>query len=186
MTEWWDHLDTMLDQVWFRLRRGVADRDAPARYLVLATAGQGGGAEARMVVLRGADRAEATLVAHTDTLSAKVAELRADPRATLLMWDAKALLQVRLKCEVGVDTGSCVKGYWRGVPEPARRVYGGMPPPGDVLLEPEELVETSAQDRFAVMTFKVREIDALHLSSPKHHRALFGWKDGWAGRWIAP
>lgn len=186
MTEWWTHLDTMLDQVWLRLRRGVADRKAPSRYLVLATAGQRGGAEARMVVLRGASREAGTLVAHTDTLSDKVAELRADPRATLLMWDPKAMLQARLKVEVGIDTGAAVGGQWRGVPEPARRVYGGMPPPGDVLLEPQELVETSAQDRFAVMTCKVREIDALVLSTPKHHRALYRWQDNWAGRWIAP
>jgi hypothetical protein len=186
MSEWWTNLDAMLDQVWLRLRRGVADRKAPSRYLVLATAGQTGGAEARMVVLRGADRAEGTVTAHTDTLSAKVAELRADPRATLLLWDPKALLQVRLKVEVGIDTGTVVGGHWRGVPEPARRVYGGMPPPGDVLLAPEGLVETSAQDRFAVMTCKIRTIDALHLSAPRHHRAQYHWQDGWRGRWIAP
>lgn len=186
MTEWWTDLDALLDRVWMQLRQGVADRAAPARYLALATAGQTGGAEARMVVLRGADRDDASLTVHTDTLSAKVAELRADPRATLLLWDPGALLQVRLKVEVGIDTGTVVGGHWRGVPEPARRVYGGMPPPGDVLDLPDALVETSARDRFAVMTCKLRAIDALHLAAPKHHRAYFRWQDHWQGRWIAP
>ena len=61
-------LDDTLNDVWQRLGRGVADRKAPARHPVLATVGKNGG-EARMVVLRGADRATGCLEVHTDRKS---------------------------------------------------------------------------------------------------------------------
>jgi hypothetical protein len=186
MSDWWTQLDTLHARVWDTLETGVAQRDAAARFMVLATAGQTGGAEARMVVLRGMDRATARLFVHTDTLSAKVAELRADPRATLLVWDRTAQLQIRLKAEIGIDTGACVGRDWEKIPASARRVYGNDPEPGGGVAIPEALTVTPDQDRFAVMTCTLREIDVLHLGPDVHHRAFFQRKTRWSGRWIAP
>ena len=186
MSDWWTDLDTLYARVWDGLIDGVHRRDAAARFAALATAGQTGGAEARMVVLRGADRTAAKLFIHTDTLSAKVAELRADPRATLLVWDAADHLQIRLKGEVGIDTGACVSPDWQSIPEPTRRVYGNAHEPGGGLACPEALTVTPDQSRFAVMTLTLREIDTLHLGREAHHRARYRRSWGWRGRWIAP
>ena len=60
MSETGHSLAATLDRAWAMLAAGVADRTAPARHPVLATVGRGGGAEARVVVLRGADRIKAT------------------------------------------------------------------------------------------------------------------------------
>lgn len=186
MSDWWTDLDTLYSRVWDTLVKGVHVRHAAARHVALATAGQTGGAEARMVVLRGADRAAGKLYVHTDTMSAKVAELRADPRATLLVWDAQAHLQIRLKCEVGIDTGDCVAPAWRRIPEPSRRVYGNGDEPGQSRDCPEALTVTPDQSRFAVMTCTVREIDALHLGRDMHHRAQYSRSRNWQGRWVTP
>lgn len=183
---WWTDLDRLHDRIWEYLTEGAATPGAPARFLAFATAGQTGGAEVRMVVLRGAEREPARLVVHTDTLSAKVAELRADPRASLLLWDPDARLQVRLRAEVGIDTGAVVRPDWERIPPHARRVYGNDPEPGGAMSCPQALTVLPDPDRFAVMTCTLREIDALHLGREMHHRALFCRRDGWAGTWIAP
>ncbi|TDL91125.1 pyridoxamine 5'-phosphate oxidase family protein [Meridianimarinicoccus aquatilis] len=186
MSEWWTDLETLRTRVWETISDGVHNRHSAARVAALATAGQNGGAEARMVVLRGADQTSGKIYVHTDTLSAKVAELRADPRATVLIWDPAAQFQIRLKVEVGIDTGSCVERDWDRIPGQARRVYGNAPEPGWGLECPEALTVTPDQSRFAVMTCTLREIDALHLGHEVHHRAAFRRRDGWRGEWIAP
>jgi len=183
---WWTDLDALRRKVWEYLVDGAHNPGATARFVAFATAGQTGGAEARMVVLRGADPAAGRLVIHTDTLSAKVAELRADPRASLLVWDPETRLQIRLKAEVGIDTGSVVRPDWEKIPEHARRVYGNAPEPGGTMICPQSLTVLPDPDRFAVMTCTLSEIDTLRLGRDIHHRALFRRRDGWQGRWIAP
>lgn len=186
MPEWWTALDDFHAHIWETLAAGAARQHPAARFLALATAGQTGGAEARMVVLRGADRERGQLVVHTDTLSAKVAELRADPRASLLLWDPSVQLQVRLKAEIGIDTGDVVRDDWEMIPETARRVYGNEPEPGGIMDTPQTLTVSPDRARFAVMTATVTEMDALHLGRHVHHRGLWQRRDGWKGRWIAP
>ncbi|MEL7460882.1 MAG: pyridoxamine 5'-phosphate oxidase family protein [Pseudomonadota bacterium] len=172
-------LEDTLNDVWQRLGRGVADRRAPARHPVLATAGPDGG-EARMVVLRGADRASGCLEIHTDAASAKVAELRANPKATVLIWDPKARLQIRLRVDVTITVGD--GPAWARVPDTARGVYGGSPPPGAPIDTPGDHAANPTPARFAVLTCTIREIETLTLDDP-HRRARF--RDNTAG-WIAP
>jgi len=186
MSEWWTDLAGLYETVWQYLEDGAARPGTPARFLAFATAGQTGGAEVRMVVLRGADRDRGELVVHTDTLSAKVAELRADPRASLLMWDPAEKLQIRLRVEAGIDTGAVVGEDWERIPHKARRVYGNAPEPGDPMASPQALTVSPDPRRFAVITGRVMEIDALHLGVEIHHRALYRRRDGWQGQWIAP
>lgn len=139
-----------------------------------------------MVVLRAVDRTTATLVIHTDTLSAKVAELRADPHATILCWDPDLRLQIRLKAEIGIEAGNAASSDWQSLPETARRIYGGLPPPGLEIDAPLDMAEFPDPSRFAVMTCTVMLIDALHLGRNRHQRAVYRRRDNWAGRWVAP
>lgn len=172
-------LEATLDAVWTQIARGVTDRTAPARQLVLATVGERG-AEARMVVLRGADRAARTLEIHTDAASAKVAELKANPKATLLIWDQLTDLQIRIRVNVTVKIGEPYS--WARVPTAARDVYGGAPTPGQPIDDPTDFSPSPDVTRFAVLTCQIREIETLELASP-HRRARF--RDATQG-WIAP
>lgn len=172
-------LEETLNDVWQRLGRGVADRKAPARHPVLATVGETGG-EARMVVLRGADRATSCLEVHTDAASTKVKELRANPNASLLIWDQKARLQIRLRVTISIAEGDA--DIWARVPDTARGVYGGTPPPGASIDSPHDHAQNPTPARFAVLTGHIREIETLTLDTP-HRRARFC--DG-SAQWIAP
>lgn len=183
---WAATLDGHLDQAWGRLRRGVADRRAPARHPVFATVGIDGAPEARTVALRSADRAAGRVEVHTDTRSAKVAQLKADPRAALHVWEPRALLQIRLRLTVRVLEGAEVLATWDEVPQTSRPSYGVTPAPGTPIAGPHDYDRRPDAARFAVLEGMVDEIETVHLGEPAHTRALFRRADGWRGRWLAP
>ena len=116
-------LDETLDKVWRLLGRGVADRHAAERHPTLANVGLDGAPQLRTVVLRSADRAAALLTVHTDNKSAKVAQLQADPRCALHVWNSKQKLQIRIKAEAALLTGASVADVWDRVPASSRTAF---------------------------------------------------------------
>ncbi len=177
-------LEDLHEDVWQRLARGVADRHAAARYPVLATVGLSGAAEARVVVLRGADRATGVLTIHTDAASGKVAEVQKVPDATLLVWDARAQRQFRLRCTVSSRPGTPEE--WARVPDPSRRAYVCAPAPGTPIPRPDACTPGADATRFTVLEATLQEVEILHLGSERHLRAVFRKADGWRGQWLAP
>lgn len=116
---WARSLDTLFDQAWTRLSRGVHDRHAAARHPTLATASARGRPQARTVVLRAADKGNGAILVYTDLQSHKVAELRISPFAALHIWDSSAHLQIRLAASVSILTGPDVAELWRNMPDRA-------------------------------------------------------------------
>jgi pyridoxamine 5'-phosphate oxidase len=173
-------LAVTLTAAWATLIAGPSDRTAAARHIVLATTGAEG-PEARLLVLRGADRAAGTLTLHTDTATAKARELSADPRAALLVWDPEARLQIRLRARMALRPGTPEE--WAAVRDPT--VYGGAPTPGTPIAEPMTRTATPDPARFTVLTATIHEIETLRLGQP-HERARFTRAEGFAGRWLAP
>lgn len=182
---WAADLASLHAQVWTRLMRGVHDRHAPARHPTLATIGTDGTPQARTVVLRAADKPGATLDIHTDLHSAKVAELRAAPRAALHVWDPSPHLQVRIEAEVAILSGAAVADTWDRVPEASRLAYGSTPAPGQPIDDALAYEKSPDPASFAVLRLSVLAIDAVHLG-PDHRRARFVRMDDWAGQWLAP
>jgi pyridoxamine 5'-phosphate oxidase len=185
MNEWWLSLPTILDQVWLRLGRGVVDRKADARHPILATAGAGG-PEARIVVLRQADRTEAAVSVYTDKRSAKITDLMQNPRASLLVWEQKAHLQIRLRVHIEIKSGEAVAEQWRRVPDAARKVYGNQASPGTPMDHPEQFLAQENPEAFAVLVCHITEIETLYLGPDLHRRAKFCADSAWAGQWLAP
>ncbi len=184
MTDWTTTLAGLGDRAWRHLEAGAAEPDHPFRTPCLATTGLGGGAEARMVVLRGAEERASRLEIHTDRASRKVDEIASTPLATLLFWAPRDLLQVRARCRVEVLVGDAVQAAWDAIPDNARRNYGGRPPPSTPMARDTDYAETSERDRFAVLAAEVTSLDILHLGAT-HRRALFEAGDA-PGRWLAP
>lgn len=184
MDHWFETLDKTYARVWKMLSRGVADRRSPARHPILATRGLSHGAEARVVVLRAAARADARIEFHTDSRSGKIAELAADPRCSLLIWDAKAHLQMRLRGKAAVITAD--KEAWQHVPEAAQRVYGGTPAPATPIASPQRHQPGTGDIQFfARVQVTLFAIETLHLGTDQHRRAVFATPKG-EGRWLAP
>ncbi|MEM6439459.1 MAG: pyridoxamine 5'-phosphate oxidase family protein [Pseudomonadota bacterium] len=186
MSAWQETLEGTLGQVWSRLGRGVADRRCATRHPTLCSIGLDGVPQARTVVLRGCDPAADMLEMHTDLASAKVAELAADPRASLHVWDPRLKLQMRLSARVEALSGAAVAERWAKVPQGSRRAYGGTPAPGRPLASPEAHDATPSEARFAVLLAAVHVIETLHLGADVHRRARFSRHEGWEGVWLAP
>ena len=185
MSEWFETLDGLHARLWSLLVRGVRDRRAPARHVVLATLGADGWPEARTVVLRGAMPEEARLEVHTDLHSTKVASLAHLPRATVQVWHPGDRLQIRARVDVTVLSGAAVAETWARVPDPSRQSYGVTPPPGTPIDDALAYRKVPDHGSFAVLRCDIRSLDALHLGEV-HRRAAFDRADGWAGRWLSP
>lgn len=177
-------LTTLWTQAWDLIESGPVDPGSPARHPVLATQGLSGGGEARMVVLRSADRSLRQLRVHADRASTKCLELRAEPRATLLMWAPHIQMQVRLRVAVQKRQGTYQE--WVALPETAQANYGGSPRPGQPISRRHDWAADPDPDRFAVLTCALRGMEVLVLSPAGHNRARFSPADRWHGVWVAP
>ena len=182
MHAWADDLAGTLDAAWARMAEGAA-RGGDRGAVSLATLGAEG-PEVRTVVRRRADRASAEVEVHTDSRSAKVAALAAEPRAALMLWDAGMRFQVRslLRCRV-LMAGD---GRWGTLSDEARWNYGAEPPPGTPIDAPDAWERPRAREGFAAIVGEVEALDTVLLDPAGHRRALFRAADGFAGRWLSP
>lgn len=183
--QWADDLDNLRAEIWRRLKRGVHDRRASARYPTLATVSAKGLPQQRTVVLRAADEGAATLRVYTDLHSGKIADLRACPVAALHIWDNAAHLQMRLQARVSILTGPEVAHIWAQLPEAARLSYGSTPSPGTALANALAYEKHPSEAAFAVLHLELQDMDILHLG-PQHRRARYQRSDSWQGHWCAP
>lgn len=177
---WAGDLADFLAEAWRRLEAA----EGAARHPALATSGDAG-PELRTVVLRSADRSTATLEIHTDAASPKVAQLRRRARASLLVWDPAAALQIRIDARISIRSGASAGAWWDRVPRKVRQRYGGTAP-GAPVAAPEDVVDAADPGRFAVLRAYADRIDLLHLGAERQRRAVYLSADGFAGCWVAP
>ncbi|WP_299785795.1 pyridoxamine 5'-phosphate oxidase family protein [uncultured Marivita sp.] len=178
-------LAAFLDLGWQCLTRGVADRRAAARHPSFATVSPEGRPEARTVVLRGASRSAGTVEVHTDGGSDKMASLRANPFAQLMIWDEKAKLQIRLSTSVEIAQGAEVADKWQKVPDGSRMAYGASPTPGTPIPQAHAYDKLAHRDWFTVLTCRIESVELMQLLD-SHRRAVFRAEDGWLGQWVVP
>lgn len=181
--------------VWERLSGAARDRDDPLRLMTLATTRDGGGASARIVVLRDVEAAQRVLEFHTDNRSPKVGELEAEPRITLLFWDPETRLQVRAEGRATLHRcdDERAREAFEALPEHGRTVYRSSPSagtplsaPGDVTF-PRDGVGDAGLRNFALVRVRVDRLDLLHLVDGAQRRAEIRYAgEGATGRWIAP
>jgi hypothetical protein len=175
-------LDDVLAYVFTRLRAGVTDRASPYRLPVLASQGADGGPDMRTVVLRGFTAHERTALIHTDRRTPKCAELRANPRAALLVHDAASNVQVRLWGTATLhEDDEIAEAAWAATGPGQMVNYATQPAPGTFVPSPPALPEaTPAQARanFAVVRIGFHALEFLWLSRRGHWRARFEWAGG--------
>ncbi len=189
MSEWCATLPGMLGRAWEMLGDGAARRNIAANRPVMATVAADGTPEARTLVLRGADRQGGVLTFFTDAGSAKLDAIAAHPVAALHVWDAAAMVQVRIGAAVRQLSGPDADAVWASMRPEAFLNYGSVPPPGTPI--PDALAYQRATDvavaraAFVVLEAQVRTLEVLHLGAV-HRRARFAEADGWAGEWLSP
>jgi len=169
---------------WQQLAACAQDKAHAWRVMALASSAPGGLADVRSIVVREVNPATRTLLFFTDARSPKVAQLVAQPAASLLAWSAALGWQLRLQVLAEVQTsGLTVSSRWARLKmSPAAHDYLSPLPPGTPVEHP--LPERGSRAHFAVVQLTVQAIDWLALHADGHRRALFG-ADG-QGQWVSP
>ncbi len=184
-------LEESLAEAFRLLSRGVADRRHGFHTPTLATIGLDGAPQARTLVLRGFEAATRTLRLHTDARSGKVAELEADPRAQLHLYDAGAKVQLRLSGRAALHGGDAVaEAAWQGSRSFSRLCYAIEPGPGTPVTAPPPAPMDAEAGRpvFRVILLRFDRLEWLHLAASGHTRARFDWGPDDARRsgWLVP
>lgn len=187
---WADDLQGSLAEAFRLLVRGVRDRRSAFHVPTLGSVGADGAPRLRSVVLRGFDARGRVLRVHTDRRSAKFAEIAADPRVSLHVYDAQAAVQVRISGRAALHAGDAVAAAaWAASPANCRMVYAIAPAPGTAVDRPPDAARDTAAGEadFSVLEIGFDRVEWLWLQAGGHRRAVFDW-DGaaWAGRWLVP
>jgi len=182
-----DDLTAIHQACWQQLAACAIDKTHAWRVMGLATL-DGDVADLRNVVIREADAPAGTLMFFTDARSPKVAQIAAQPQATLLAWSGALSWQLRLRVRLTVETsGLAVSSRWARLKmSPAAQDYLSPLPPGAPLhgTAPPRTPDRDSRNHFAVVLAQVQAIDWLELRAGGHRRALFG--AGGDGQWVTP
>ena len=158
------------------------------------------GADARTVVLRRVNQTHKYVWFYTDARAEKVLQLEGFPLATLLLWDNKSRVQLRLKVETRLHTDDYIAyEHWQDVTAPERKLYLSEPIPGSSVPEPypgypDHLGEALpskeesavARTNFAVIECRVLVMEYLNLSPQGQKRACFQYEPESKQTWLAP
>ena len=182
------------DRLWSCLESGVNVQRSPFTMLQAATLGLDGAPKVRTIVLRQVNRVGRVLSFHTDARSAKVAELRRDPRLSIVANDLDALVQIRAEGVASIcDDEAQRRAIWEASRPHTLLLYRAPLPPGTPVVSPEAAhLDSTAPtadgyENFCLIHMTVTRIDWLELARAGHRRAVFELNErGYEARWIAP
>ncbi|WP_050466751.1 pyridoxamine 5'-phosphate oxidase family protein [Herbaspirillum chlorophenolicum] len=187
-------LDDIEQLAWQCLAEGAGPGLSPFTMWQLATAGLDGAPQARTVVLRGADRASRRVVFHTDLRSAKVAELRREPRVSMVACDLPNYRQIRLEGRATIHADDTVsRAAWSAGRPHTLILYQTPYAPGTPMAAPELAHVPDDADpalgyaNFAVVNVDLSRIEYLDISPGAHRRVAMDLSGtDVVSQWIAP
>jgi len=184
-------LHSVLKNAFALLTEGAAEPGSVWHTPTLATTGIDGRPQLRSVILRRWSEQERCLDIHTDTRSAKYAQLCGQPFAALQGWDAGRRIQLRIGGKVGLHVADGIaQTAWSALRPASRATYAVLPGPGTVLADPCKVAdadESSAFAVFCVVRLRCETLEWLHLEQGSHRRALFSWANGAeTPMWLSP
>lgn len=191
----YDDLDASLAHALAMLGRGAKDRLEASHTFTVATIGLDGTPQPRIVVNRGYNTESRAVRFHTDARSPKLDEIRADPRAAMHVYDAKAKIQLRMQVLATIHSDDVLsQAAWDATRDFSRICYRVMSAPGDPLDDPSTLGFTAGEtvdegvENFVAVTLAIQSLEWLYLASQGHRRARFVWdKKGQITRtWLVP
>jgi pyridoxamine 5'-phosphate oxidase len=192
---YYDDLDATREHALSLLKRGVKDRRSGMHTFTVATIGPQGAPSLRTVVNRGFDLETRTLRFHTDARSPKLAELRADSRAAVHVYDPRAKVQLRMETLATIHADDALRQTaWAATRDFSRECYRVVPAPGDRLDKPDDVVFQQSSsgeegaENFLAVSLAIQTLEWLYLAHQGHRRARFVWDDAGAlsQTWLVP
>lgn len=173
-----DDLSALREAAFALLARGVADRRHPFHTPTLASIGLDGAPRARTLVLRGFDASARLVRLHSDSRSAKFAELSRDPRCALHLYDPAGQVQIRLEGTASLHSEDVVaEAAWQASRPFSRVIYSIEPAPGTAVAEPPTAPQDEGAGRphFGVILLHMDSLEWLWLAAEGHRRARLDW-----------
>ncbi len=202
MPAYYSDMALTLTEIQRLLEEGSVNRKVAAHHPVVATIDASGAPSQRVMILRECNWAKSTLRFHTDLRSDKIAQVTANTIGSVLIYDERAKLQIRLSGKISLGEKEIAQDAWNASTEFARRCYMTQSAPGSIANGPisglPEWIEgkqptldmlSDARVNFAILRFEFNQIDWLYLANAGHRRAKFvrEWvSDIWEGNWLIP
>lgn len=175
------------------LADAARDPAAPLRTITLGTVNEDGAPDLRSVILRDFDAASRRLSVHTDSRSAKFAQIRRRPVVAVHGWDPARRVQLRLSGLATLHAGDPIAdAAWRALSPFGRQLYRVRQAPGDQVPDPSphrysEVPEAEAYAWFSVIVVACHELEVLRLSGHGQTRARFTWQgERHRAEWLVP
>ncbi len=198
--DFYNNLDKVYIRIWELLKIGLLDRDAPF-HIPVFICDHDSYADGRMVVLRGINKKDKNLWFHSDIRSNKIKTLKTNPVASLLFYDKKEKVQLRIIGKTKINyQNNITKKSWNKTVHMSRQCYLGGRAPGSKALshtsgltEEIENYEYSIEEseigykNFCVIETFINSIEWLYLAAKGHRRALFEFKgSSTKKKWLVP
>lgn len=186
-----EDLTGILEHLWVHLETATRSARPPFHLPTLCSIDDQGRPDARIVVLRRVEPANRTLVCHTDIRSPKATQIRRDPHAAWVFYDAPAKIQLRVTGTMTLHTDDdLAERQWQASSVSSRRCYLAPHPPGRPAAGPSPNLPAEMRTRlpqaeettpgrahFGVLSCRAERFDWLYLHHAGHRRAEYVWRD---------
>lgn len=179
--------DTFFEELKVELGKGVHKKGHPFRYGVLGTVGLSKMARLRTVVLREVHD-NLNLTFFTDKRSKKLIHIKENNKVSILFYDPKKLLQLKVEGLASVITDeSALSAYWNKVQPNSKKDYTTQEVPGSLVTTPDAVEYLNNENHFCIVEIEPFKIEYLKLKRPHHHRIRFSKTNGnWKGEFLIP
>jgi pyridoxamine 5'-phosphate oxidase len=198
--DYYNDLDKVYLKIWNILNLGLIDRNS-SFHIPVFICEKKNNSDGRIVVLRGMNKKEKKIWFHSDIRSNKVNVLKSNPFGTLLFYDKKEKIQLRISGKVNINhQNDITKNSWKKTAHMSRQCYLGKNPPGveseiptsglteDIDNSKYTIKESeNGYKNFCVIEVSVDFIEWLYLASKGHRRAFFSLNNtSVKKKWLIP
>ena len=195
---YYDNLEEIQKKLWSMLDDAIINRSSPFRIPVFICANLND-MDGRIVVLRKSDKNNNILQFHTDLRSPKINILKKNKNASLVFYDKKEKIQLRVKvfCEIN-NKNSVAQESWKKTQHISRRCYLTDSAPGSISENPTSGMISKLEDfdytmeqsekgyeNFTVIKCNIKSIEWLYLAAKGHRRAIFDFENN-KNNWLVP
>lgn len=177
------------ERVLARINEAVTESGHPFRYVTLATVDKNNTPQQRTVVLRDFSK-DRIFTIYTDSRSDKVHEIRGNDSVSLLFYDDREKLQLRITGNASVvKAGEEYKRHWENGGRRSPHSYTSVVPPGTEIEKPKEAYHWHLEGtpNFCLIKIEAERMEFLQLDGAKHIRSEKIMADNEdTERWIAP
>ena len=192
---YYENFKEIKKKIWSMLNDAVTNRSSPFRIPVFVCGDQKD-FDGRIVVLRKIDKTNNLLQFHSDIRSNKIKKLKNNKNSSMLFYDKKEKIQVRLKVECTINhDNEITKDSWSKTGHMSRKCYLVDNGPGTKSPTPTSGLKHELDDfeftmeqsekgykNFSVIQCKIKSIEWLYLAAKGHRRTRFdieSKKDTW-------